>query len=159
MAIVASCIGCDQVTKGVAVTHLKGHDPRAYCGGVVRLEYAENPGAFLSIGAQLPPMARLIVLTVVNGLLMAAIAAVLVVRWDMLAWHFLAGTLLLSGGIGNLIDRVRFEGLVVDFLNLGIGPLRTGIFNVADLAITMGAIVLVLARHRANPATAPIDQA
>jgi signal peptidase II len=158
VAILGSCIGCDQVTKDVALTHLKGQASQAYCGGTLRLEYAENPGAFLSIGAQLSSTTRLVVLIVGNGLLMAAIAAMLVLRWNMSAWHFLACALLLSGGIGNLIDRVRFGGLVVDFLNLGIGPLRTGIFNVADVAISLGAVLLVIARHKASPATTPIEQ-
>jgi signal peptidase II len=159
LAILSSCIGCDQVTKGVAMTHLKGRAPQAYCGGILRLEYAENPGAFLSIGAQLPPLARLIVFSVFNGLLMAAVAATLLLRWNMSAWHFMACTLLLSGGIGNLIDRIRFGGLVIDFLNLGVGPLRTGIFNVADVAIMLGAIAVVLARNNANPATTGVEQA
>ena len=44
--------------------------------------------------------------------------------------------LLLAGALGNLIDRIRWDGLVIDFLNLGIGPLRTGVFNVADMAVT-----------------------
>lgn len=52
--------------------------------------------------------------------------------------------LALGGAIGNLIDRVRFDGLVIDFMNLGIGPLRTGIFNVADVAISVGAVLLIL---------------
>jgi signal peptidase II len=56
----------------------------------------------------------------------------------------LACALLLGGAIGNLIDRVRFDGLVIDFMNLGIGPLRTGIFNVADVAISVGAVLLIL---------------
>ena len=158
LAIVASCIGCDQVTKSVAMTHLKGRAPQAFCGGILRLEYAENPGAFLSIGAQLPPLARLIVFSVFNGLLMIAVATTLVLRWNMSAWHFVACTLLLSGGIGNLIDRMRFGGLVIDFLNLGVGPLRTGIFNVADVAIMLGAIVVVLASNKANPATTGVEQ-
>jgi signal peptidase II len=150
MIIVLGCVGCDQVTKSVAQNHLKGQAPRAFCGGALRLEYAENPGAFLSLGQDWPPVARLVLLTVMNGLLMATIAGVLVVRWNMSGKTFLACALLLSGGVGNLIDRVRLDGLVVDFLNLGIGPLRTGIFNVADVAISLGAVGLILAGRPAN---------
>jgi signal peptidase II len=50
---------------------------------------------------------------------------------------------IVGGGIGNLVDRVQL-GAVRDFLNVGIGPLRTGIFNVADMAITFGGIALIL---------------
>ena len=51
---------------------------------------------------------------------------------------------MLAGGIGNLIDRVFHGGLVIDFLNMGIGPVRTGIFNVADMAIMAGFALLIL---------------
>ncbi|EGG2015176.1 hypothetical protein IDB22_004597, partial [Salmonella enterica subsp. enterica serovar Infantis] len=51
---------------------------------------------------------------------------------------FSVGLLMLSGGLGNLYDRVLNEGRVVDFMLLQIGPLRTGVFNVADVAIMAG---------------------
>jgi signal peptidase II len=61
-------------------------------------------------------------------------------------WTFTALALIFAGGIGNLIDRARLSGHVIDFLNLGIGDsrwTRTGIFNVADIAITAGFVMLV----------------
>lgn len=48
-----------------------------------------------------------------------------------------------GGGIGNLVDRILLSGLVTDFINIGIGNLRTGIFNVADMAIMTGVIGLI----------------
>ena len=50
---------------------------------------------------------------------------------------------IVGGGVGNLVDRVQL-GAVRDFFNVGIGPLRTGIFNVADMAITFGGIALIV---------------
>jgi len=63
--------------------------------------------------------------------------------------YFAAWALILAGGIGNLIDRVSQQGLVTDFMNVGIGPVfRTGIFNVADMAITAGFFVFIVCwRH------------
>jgi signal peptidase II len=55
-----------------------------------------------------------------------------------------------AGGAGNLVDRIWFQGGVVDFLNVGFGNLRTGIFNVADMYITC-AVVFVLARSIRRP--------
>ena len=55
---------------------------------------------------------------------------------------FVSFVFILYGGIGNLIDRICNNGLVTDFINFGIGPIRTGIFNVADMAITSGAIAI-----------------
>jgi signal peptidase II len=48
-----------------------------------------------------------------------------------------------SGGVSNLADRWAYGGYVVDFINLGLGPLRSGIFNVADIFIMAGALILV----------------
>ena len=56
--------------------------------------------------------------------------------------------LILSGGSSNLIDRFVNEGYVVDFINLGAGSLRTGIFNVADIAIVVGASLLCVQSWR-----------
>ena len=55
----------------------------------------------------------------------------------------IAGALMLSGGVGNLIDRVFNDGAVVDFLNVGFGSVRTGIFNVADMAIMAGLFLFI----------------
>jgi len=59
--------------------------------------------------------------------------------------------LLWAGGASNLIDRLAHDR-VVDFLNVGLGPLRTGIFNVADMAVTAG-VLLVLVRQGSKSAT------
>lgn len=55
-----------------------------------------------------------------------------------------AWSLVLSGGLGNLVDRIMNDGRVIDFMNIGIGGFRTGIFNVADVCITVGVVLLVL---------------
>ncbi|REK12477.1 MAG: signal peptidase II [Planctomycetota bacterium] len=144
LVILATCVGCDQVTKHIARQQLDGRPPRSYFSDVVRLVYAENPGAFLGLGGGLPPGARWALLVVVNAVVAGGIAAVLLWHSKMPWLRAAACALLLSGAVGNLIDRVRFDGLVIDFMNLGIGPLRTGIFNVADVAITTGAVLLIL---------------
>jgi signal peptidase II len=67
-----------------------------------------------------------------------------------LFWRGLGGmqvvglTLLGASGLGNLIDRLLYDGRVTDFLNMGIGQLRTGIFNVADVVGVVGVIVLLV---------------
>lgn len=145
LLILTTTIGVDQATKQFATQQLRGRPPMSFLGDTVRVVYAENPGAFLGIGGQWDPSVRFALLTVVNSLFLLAIAAVLTFRWQMVWQEFAAYALLLAGGIGNLIDRVTLNGLVTDFLNLGIGPVRTGIFNVADVAITAGAIMLAVA--------------
>jgi signal peptidase II len=155
--ILAACVGCDQATKHVAMSRLKGQPPQSFYADLLRLEYAENPGAFLGLGGGMPPAIRWTLLVGVNCLLAVAIAVALVVGKRMTVLGLAACGLLLAGAIGNLIDRVRFDGLVIDFLNVGIGPLRTGIFNVADLALMAGAFLLLVpavSRPSAPPAAA-----
>ncbi|WP_020481681.1 signal peptidase II [Methylomonas sp. MK1] len=62
----------------------------------------------------------------------------------------LAYALLLAGGLGNLIDRLIYGGYVVDFINIGIGPIRTGVFNVADVVVVVGVLMLFTGMPRAN---------
>jgi signal peptidase II len=119
----------------------------------LRIQYAENPGAFLGAGSRLPPSARFALLVVINGVFLALIAALVVFKRPAGRWQHLAVVLLLAGGIGNLIDRLFHNGLVIDFLNVGIGPVRTGIFNVADMAIMAGFGILLL-YHGADRTTA-----
>ena len=70
------------------------------------------------------------------------LAVVLVVQ-PMSLDTVVAWSLVLSGGLGNLVDRIINDGRVIDFMNIGIGSLRTGIFNVADVCITVGVVVLI----------------
>jgi signal peptidase II len=144
-------VGCDQATKQVA-TRLEGEPGHEYLGGVVELRYAENPGAFLGLGNQLPDSARLPLLVFLNlGLLVG-------LGWWAYArphGHMVrtAATLIIAGGVGNLLDRVlRDGGRVIDFLIVSAGPLRTGVFNVADMAVMLGVGVLFWTSFR-RPAT------
>ena len=140
-AIVAT-IGCDRVTKHVAATTLSQAQPRSFLADTFRLEYVENTGAFLGVGADWPVAVRTMVFGIGNAALLVALAVVARRgRWPTRA--ALGVSLVVAGGASNLVDRVAY-GMVIDFMNVGIGSLRTGIFNVADTAIMLGAGVLML---------------
>jgi signal peptidase II len=62
---------------------------------------------------------------------------------EMDRFSVVAAALIIGGGFSNLLDRLYNDGLVVDFMNAGIGPVRTGIFNLADVAIMAGSGMLV----------------
>lgn len=151
LLIMAATIGCDRATKRLATATLSYGERRSFLADTVRLEYVENQGAFLGLGRQLDDRTRFWLLLVGTGGLLL-VAAALSLRSSARAPEALAWALLLGGGVSNLADRALRDGAVVDFLNLGVGPLRTGIFNVADLAITSGTVLLVagawLARRR-----------
>ena len=114
-----------------------------------------NPGGFLSLGTNLAPDLRFWIFAGLNAAFLAGIVGTLVLKWNMRLLCFVALILALAGGIGNLIDRVLHNGLVIDFLNLGIGPVRTGIFNVADMALMAGAIALLLTCRGKRTASTP----
>ncbi len=137
------CVGCDQLTKEAACQYLALQPPQSWFHDTVRLQYAENTGAFLSLGGDLSEGVRVFLFQVFPAVCLVVLAIVLFAQPiplpTAIAWSFM-----LSGGLGNLLDRIMNDGRVIDFMNLGIGPLRTGIFNVADVCITIGVSLLVL---------------
>lgn len=139
LAILSSCIGCDQATKQMATESLSQSPPQSFLSDTFRLEYAQNPGGFLSAGGEFSSEFRFAVFVVFNSTVMLGLIVFLLKNWDSPILMFVSLAYLLAGGIGNLIDRVFNDGLVTDFLNIGIGPFRTGIFNVADVAVMVGA--------------------
>ena len=146
--ILSSFVGCDQITKQIATATLQNEPAQAYLNETIRLEYALNSGGFLSLGASLAPTTRSWIFIGLNTILLAAIAGFLLKRWNADFIVFASLCYILAGGIGNLIDRVVNSGLVIDFINLGVGPVRTGIFNVADIGVTFGAVALMVFSRR-----------
>lgn len=134
----------DQWTKQLATAHLKGTAGHTWLGDTFRLQYATNEGAFLSLGANLPANARYWVLTIGVGLLLLGLAVYALFSKKLDLMQSGAYACIASGGFSNWIDRARFNGSVVDFMNMGLGPVRTGVFNVADIAILVGIGVLFL---------------
>lgn len=128
-------IAFDQVTKILATEYLKGKEPVSFIKGVVRFNYAENTGMAFSLfsGAR----------WVFVALTLVACAAAL---WYIFSnrckplWLYWSIAVVASGGIGNLIDRA-FYGYVVDFIEPVF--IDFAIFNVADCAVTLGAISLI----------------
>jgi len=157
LVAVLGTIGCDRVTKHVATTTLAGQPSRSYLGGTVWLGYAENRGGFLSLGANLPSSIRTVIFTGATGLMLVVITA-LGFRHRWRGWHAVGLALFVSGGASNWIDRV-VRGSVVDFMHVGVGPVRTGVFNVADVAIMVGAIVVVWVEFRRRPDVPRTEQA
>jgi len=154
MVIMAITIALDQWTKHLARVLLAAAAPRRI-GGILTLLYAENSGAFLSLGANLPPQTRSLIFSgVVAVALGIGIYALMTNRVGGAA-DSIAVAFILGGGIGNLIDRVFRGGRVTDFLFMSIGPLHTGVFNVADIAITGGVIWLLLSWMFAKKSATP----
>lgn len=146
--VLVSCIGCDQITKSFAQSYLPVAETRSYLGNTVRLQLAHNAGAFLSLGASLPKSWRLALFGLFVGALLLGLLAYVLYAKNIPLAVLVALALVFAGGFSNLIDRLMHSGYVVDFINLGIGPLRTGIFNVADMLISIGVLILLISGFR-----------
>ncbi|HEY3446781.1 MAG TPA: signal peptidase II [Myxococcales bacterium] len=151
LLILATSIGCDRATKVVAESALEGRGRLSYLGDVFRFEYVRNSGAFLSLGAKLQEPLRTVLLQGFVAVLVLGLVAYALMRGRRRV-QVVALSLVAGGGIGNLWDRL-VSGSVTDFMNLGIGPVRTGVFNVADLAIMAGVgMLIVWSKEVAPPA-------
>jgi signal peptidase II len=143
------CVGCDQKTKSIARDNLRGLEAKSFLHDTLRLHYAENSGGFLGLGDSLPPTWRTAIFSFGCSIGIAVGLLYVLFAVQLGRCELFAVSLLVAGGIGNLIDRWTL-GYSTDFLNLGIGPLRTGIFNVADVAIMSGCF-LILWTYRQQP--------
>lgn len=151
IAIVTTSVGCDQATKVLARQHLADKPTASYLGDTFRLTFIENHGAFLGMGSSLPPLIRTLIFVVLVALFLAGLTYWLMRDEVRSKTAVVASSLIIGGGIGNLIDRVLFNGGVTDFLNIGIGGLRTGIFNIADVWIMAGVFLLVFSPEMREP--------
>ena len=137
-------IAFDQITKMIAQNYLTDSGTISFFHNIFLLKYVENTGGFLGLGAAVPESMRFWVFSVFVAVFLIVMLIFLVFSKGFTTRQIFTLSAILGGGIGNLIDRLLNDGRVVDFMNVGIGPVRTGIFNVADLFITFGAILLFI---------------
>ena len=140
-ALVAGIVASDQFTKHLAVTQLTPHVPRDVVGDAVRFTLTFNPGA--AFGMHLGraswwafPALTVLILGFLVRLYRSLPPAERALR--------LAIAAVMGGALGNLVDRFRSPAGVVDFIDVGVGDVRFWTFNVADSAVSVGAILLVL---------------
>ena len=151
-------VGCDQTSKHIARVRLSQIDSVSLARGVVELRLAQNPGSFLSLGALLPKPARFAVFTLGVGVSLVALAAYMICRIQMDLVRFIALSLVLAGGLSNLLDRLVRHGLVTDFVTIRVGPFHTGVFNAADVLIMIGVGVIICALRRRMPPDSPTNR-
>ncbi len=141
LLVLAVVVTLDLATKWWIVNNMGYHETISVIGNVVRLTYTHNPGAAFGINIGEHSRIFFLVLSVVALGVLAAIYRSTPAT-DRL--RLLAVALVGSGAIGNIIDRLRYERGVVDFLDVGLGSHRWWVFNVADSAVTVGAILLLV---------------
>lgn len=151
LAVIAANIGCDQASKQYARKHFKGKPAISFAKDLLIIVYAENTGGFLSLGSNIKkPYKTFIMITVPVIAISLALVFILTGKYLTKLELFLLSCVL-GGGISNIYDRVIHNGYVTDFLNVGLGNIRTGIFNLADMAILFGLIFLVIIQVLKKP--------
>ena len=148
-AVLVTCVGCDQSTKHIARNALEPGEVHSYLGDSIRVVYSENTGAFLGLGSTLSSGVRTSLFLVLPGIFLFGVLAYALSKRNISRTELAAAALLVGGGLGNLIDRALNDGAVVDFLNVGLGALRTGIFNVADMALMLSVAMFLWTSRRA----------
>ncbi len=140
-------VGIDQSTKWYASEYLPRFEMSRYWGDMLRIGYAENTGAFLGLGSNMSDSAKFWIFVCAVGLVLSALLIYILKTKTQTIYGLTSLTFIFSGGISNFYDRALNNGAVIDFLNVGIGSLRTGIFNVADMAIISIVFSLFFAKH------------
>ncbi|MDT8435914.1 MAG: signal peptidase II [Gemmatimonadota bacterium] len=140
-SIVIPVVALDIVTKEWVVRTIGMYERRPVLGDWFRLTYTHNPGA--AFGIHVGEHSRIFFLVLA---LLALVVLGLIYRStprrDPLR---LAAVALVAGGaVGNILDRIRYRAGVVDFLDVGIGDVRWPTFNVADSAVSVGAVLLLI---------------
>ncbi len=138
LLMVGFIVGCDQTSKHIARNELGERGFITLPGGFGEFRLAENPGSFLSLGDSLPKPLRLILFTIAVGVGLFSLLAYLAFGRQLSWLSFVGLGLVWAAGTSNLIDRITRHGLVSDFIFIRVGPLHTGVFNVADVVIMIG---------------------
>ena len=141
MVVVAWVLGVDMISKAWVQSRFQLGESVGVLGDWLRLTYVLNPGA--AFGIHVGPWSRPLFVTLA---LLALVVLANVVRLTppqerLRLW---ALALIMGGALGNLTDRLRAHASVVDFLDVGVGRLRWPVFNVADVGVTVGAVLLVM---------------
>lgn len=143
--VAVGCLALDQITKALAVAHLTPGEPRRVLGPLLRFDLTRNAGAAFSTGtAHTEWFAALAIIA-------ACVVVWVAFRAATRLWAVALGVLM-AGIVGNLVDRIvrapgGFRGHVVDFLEFPHWP----IFNLADVCITIAAVLIVLQAVRGVP--------
>jgi signal peptidase II len=142
LILLVTNVGCDQITKSIVRQKLNYHENIRVIDHFITMNKVENRGAFLGFGDSLPRLIY-IILMIILPLIFLGYALLYVLKRKKLSLLSLLGiTLIIGGGIGNIIDRILF-GSVTDFLHFNFVIFQTGIVNMADVSVTTGFFIII----------------
>ncbi|WP_134090826.1 signal peptidase II [Olivibacter sp. XZL3] len=135
-------VSCDQVSKHIAREKIAYYEEIKVIDRHFILTKVENSGAFLSLGNNLPIAIKFVFLSLLPALiLLFGLYYLLNIKSSL--WLSIGIAFALGGGIGNLYDRIR-HGSVTDFMHVDYLFIKTGIFNMADLSIMTGMVLILI---------------
>lgn len=135
-------IGCDQLAKNVVRKNVDSKDYIEVIENHFILTNVENTGAMLGFGQDLPPLLKIFFLQFLPVVVLVILLMRILWKSHLNSWLIVAFAFVIGGGIGNLIDRIAY-GSVTDFFQIKMGIFRTGIFNMADVSVTIGILLLL----------------
>ncbi|PLX66353.1 MAG: signal peptidase II [Denitrovibrio sp.] len=142
LASAAIIVALDQLTKVYIKNNFELYEMRPVIDGFFSITYVLNPGAAFGMLATLNESYRQLFFVVVTAVAILAVTYLMIKEKEMKI-RLVSYTLILSGAVGNFIDRV-YMGKVVDFLHFYIKQYQWPAFNVADMAISVGIGLLFL---------------
>ncbi|MCO4823146.1 MAG: signal peptidase II [Flavobacteriaceae bacterium] len=138
-------IALDQISKIIVRQSVIPHSQSEIIGDFFTLHNVENSGAFLGMGSDLSPILKWIFLLILPVLVLGWVVRHIIKEKNIDKMSLIGFCCIVGGGIANVFDRFMY-GSVTDFLHIDLGGVfRTGIFNIADLSVTTGMIMILLA--------------
>ena len=149
--IVFLSIILDQISKIWVRNNFESYIENSIIGDVFTLINVENTGAFLGMGSELSEIPRVLLLIVLPIIVLVSITIYTYIDKSLDKISIIGFSLIIGGGIANIFDRIVY-GSVTDFLYLDFGGIfKTGIFNIADLSVTTGMILILISSFKKNP--------
>src|SRR5690606_23764381 len=143
--IIVVNIALNQISKFYVRANVGYQTSRDIIGENFILTNVENSGAFLGMGSDMSPTMKVIFLWILPILVLGYVVYYIFSNKALDRMSLLAFCCIIGGGIANVYDRIKY-GSVTDFLHIDLGGgIRTGIFNVADMSVTFGMIMLLIA--------------
>ena len=144
-------IAFDQISKIWIRNNFESYSEKSIIGDVFTLIKVENTGAFLGMGSELSEIPRILLLIILPVIVLISITLYTYIDKSLDKLSIIGFSLIIGGGIANIFDRIVF-GSVTDFLYINLGGIfKTGIFNIADLSVTTGMILILISSFKRKP--------
>ena len=146
--LIVANIAIDQISKFIVRAKISQNEIIELIGDTFIMTKVENSGAFLGLGSDLSPALKWILLLILPLIVLGGVVYYILTNKTLDRLSLIAFCCIIGGGIANVFDRFMY-GSVTDFFHIDFGGIfRTGIFNVADMSVSFGMILLIIASFK-----------